>query len=58
MNNKQGTKPTWLYDKAGNIRPVNLPVNANGQTITLNPQAMNGKIPDSVGFSGVGSNIR
>lgn len=48
---KKGIKPTWLYDKAGNIRPVHQPVNGKGQPISLNPKTQTGKIPDSVGFS-------
>ena len=45
-------KPSWLYDKQGNIKTVHSPVNGKGETISLNPRTVFGKIPDSVGFSG------
>ena len=53
------SKPSWLYDKQGNIKTVHAPVNGKGETITLNPRTLFGKIPDSVGFGGViGKTIR
>lgn len=51
-SNVMNVKPTWLYDKKGNIRKVHQPVNGRGEVITLNPATHNAKIPDSVGFSG------
>lgn len=56
---KQDVKPTWLYDKQGNIRNVHQPVNGKGEPISLNPKTMTGGLLGGVGFGGViGSNIR
>lgn len=44
-------KPSWLYDKQGNIRKVHPPINGRGETISLNPQTMTGGLHSSVGFS-------
>lgn len=54
MAKKQTTKsikPTWLYDKQGNVKQVHQPVNGKGEPISLNPETMTGGLHSSVGFS-------
>lgn len=52
MTKKQtSVKPSWLFDKKGNIRQVHLPVNGKGEPISMIPKTQTGALHSSVGFS-------